>query len=114
MASIVPETSQCGALVDPTSHSGIATVSTLNWMAMTPSSAVRARYGPSRSAIHRGPRVTGAGATGGSRSRTTAEAANATALPRTRSRYASSVPTWTAHPASSAPREMPTLVTARR
>ncbi|MFD2011682.1 hypothetical protein [Streptomyces narbonensis] len=42
-ASIAPETSQCGAVVAPTSHSGTATVSTLNWMAMTPSSAVSRR-----------------------------------------------------------------------
>ncbi|MFD0265269.1 hypothetical protein ACFVGY_01550 [Streptomyces sp. NPDC127106] len=43
MTSMVPETIRCGAVVASTSHSGIATVSTLNWMAMMPSSAVTRR-----------------------------------------------------------------------
>lgn len=43
-----------------------------------------------------------------------AEAPKAIALPMTRSWYAVWVPTWRAQPASSAPREMPMLVTARR
>ncbi|MEV0909040.1 hypothetical protein [Streptomyces hokutonensis] len=38
--SIVPEMSQCGAVVAPISQSGRATVSTLNWMAITPSRTV--------------------------------------------------------------------------
>ncbi|SEC48551.1 hypothetical protein SAMN05216489_00854 [Streptomyces sp. 3213] len=41
--SIVPEMSQCGAVVAPTSQSGGATVSTLNWMAITPSRTVSKR-----------------------------------------------------------------------
>lgn len=41
--SMVPEMSQCGAVVALTSQSGIATVRTLNWMAMMPSSAVISR-----------------------------------------------------------------------
>ncbi len=40
---MVPEMSQCGALVALTSQSGTATVSALNWMAMIPSSAVSSR-----------------------------------------------------------------------
>lgn len=43
LMSMVPEMSQCGASVAATSHSGMATVSTLNWMAMMPSSAVSRR-----------------------------------------------------------------------
>ncbi|WP_406176667.1 hypothetical protein [Streptomyces sp. NBC_00996] len=41
--SMVPETSQRGALVAVTSQSGMATVSTLNWMAMMPPRAVISR-----------------------------------------------------------------------
>jgi hypothetical protein len=41
--SIVPEMSQCGAAVAPVNHSGTATVSTLNWMAITPSRTVSKR-----------------------------------------------------------------------
>lgn len=114
LSRITPEIRECGAEVALTSQSGTATVSTLNWMVMTPSSAVSVRYGPSRSAAQRGRMGAGEGFTGGSGTRSRAEAAKATALPTTMSRYAGAVPTWTAHPAPRAPREMPTLVTARR
>jgi hypothetical protein len=43
LMTMVPETSQRGEAVKATSQSGMATVSTLNWTAMTPSSAVSRR-----------------------------------------------------------------------